>query len=169
MTQFNIFFVATLYVQILRLNFKISTFCRPAPTDLIVGTLTAEHAELVAQNWEYTEEDKFDSYKEFIKLLITTYPNVCLYNSIKQPIAYALGQEYGAIGMLYVDPKYRGRGCAKAIMSLLSQKYLSKNITPFIVVDIKNLLSINLNTKLGYESTQSRINWYTAFPKTSIK
>lgn len=141
----------------------------PTPADLTVGSLTPEYAELVAQNWEYTEEDKFDNYKEFIKLLIDTYPTACLYNSMNQPVAYALGQEYGGIGMLYVDPKYRGRGCAKTIMFVLSLKYLSKDIEPFIVVDIKNLHSINLNKKLGYESTQSKINWYTPVPKTLQK
>lgn len=141
----------------------------PAPADLTVGSLTSEYAELVARQWEYTEEDKFDNYKDFIKLLINTYPTACLYNSKNQPVAYALGQEYGGIGMLYVDPIYRGRGCAKAIMSILSLKYLSKDIEPFIVVDIKNLHSINLNKKLGYESTHSKINWYTPVPKMLLK
>lgn len=141
----------------------------PAPADLTIGSLNPEHAELVTRNWEYTEEDKFDNYKEFIKLLINIYPTACLYNSMNQPVAYAIGQEYGGIGMLYVDPKYRRRGCAKAVMSVLSLEYLSKDIVPFIVVDVKNLLSINLNRKLGYESTQSKINWYTSVPNTSQK
>lgn len=138
-----------------------------APTDLTVGSLTTECAELVARNWEYTEMDKIDSYKEFIKLLIATYPSTCLFTSSNEPVAYAIGQEYGGIGMLYVHPKYRGRGYAKAVMSILTRKFFSKGLTPYIVVDIKNLQSVSLNKKLGYESTESKINWYTPFPKTS--
>ncbi|CAE1174811.1 unnamed protein product [Acanthosepion pharaonis] len=63
----------------------------PTPADLTVGSLTPEYAELVAQNWEYTEEDKFDNYKEFIKLLIDTYPTACLFLTEQSKCTPSLG------------------------------------------------------------------------------
>uniref|UniRef100_A0A0L8GA32 Glycine N-acyltransferase-like protein n=2 Tax=Octopus bimaculoides TaxID=37653 RepID=A0A0L8GA32_OCTBM len=124
-----------------------------APTNLDIGVLTTEHLDDIADTWEQSSTDQVDSTKEYINVLINTFPNVCLCNSIEKVVAYGLGTDSGTIGYLHVNANYRGRGCTKAVISMLSAKFIEAGITPSVKIQPENILSISVHEQIGYQSS----------------
>ena len=129
-----------------------------------MGELDIKWADLVAANWGYIFHD-YNETKQLIRIFIKMYPSVCLYNAEGRPVAYALGQESGAMGMLYVDAEYRERGLAKAVITLLTKKYSYLGYDPYVSIDTTNEKSIKLHLSLGFEATGYTVHRYIIFPK----
>lgn len=134
------------------------------PEDVTVRELDIKWADLVAANWGYIFHD-YNETKQLIRIFIKTYPSVCLYNAEGRPVAYALGQESGTMGMLYVDPDYRERGFAKVVIALLTKKYLYLGYDPYVSLDTSNEKLIKLHVSLGFEATGCTVQRYIIFPK----
>lgn len=140
------------------------SFCRHVPENLTVGSLTLDMADVVTKNWpgSYLHQDRAIAQ---IKYLIATYPTVCLYTSNGTPVAYELGQEYGGIGMLYVEPTYRNQGLGKLVTTLLVQKYLERGYAPFVITSTNNEASAKLHGDVGFRKTDDLYERAKVVPK----
>lgn len=145
--------------ELLALN-KEKSKPRKIPEDVTVSTLTLDHAKLVHTNWEFGNPKNQESEVNFIRLLIASYPTVCFFNADGRAIAYAIGQMYGGIGMLYVEPEFRNRGYGKTVMHLMSEKYSNLGYPPYVSVETGNEVSNKIHKDLGFEPTGCFINWY---------
>jgi hypothetical protein len=45
--------------------------------------------------------------KFWIRYMISNFHNVCIETKDGRPVAWELQQEYGGVGMLYIEPEYR--------------------------------------------------------------
>lgn len=137
---------------------------RRVPENFTVESLTLDMADVIAKNWpgSYIHQDKTMTH---IKYLIATYPSVCLYNSKGTPVAYELGQEYGGIGMLYVEPTYRNQGLGKLVTTLLVQKYLERGFVPFVLTSSYNEVSIKLHVNMGFVNIDDHYERAKVIPK----
>lgn len=131
------------------------------PEEVIVSSLTPDQAEAVFNNWEFSKSENKEDELKNIKMLIESYPTLSLFNSEGRLIAYAIGQMYGGMGMLHVEPEYRNRGYGKTVMYLLSQKYSDVGYPAFVSLAEENTISNKIHHYLGFEPTGCFINWYT--------
>lgn len=137
---------------------------RSIPEDVTVGSLILDMADMVTKNWSDVcmHQSKTPSY---IRYLIATYPTVCVCNSKGTPVAYELGQEYGGIGILFVEPTYRRQGLGKLVTTILAQKYLDLGYQPFVGIGCDNEASIKLHLDIGFEKTDVLCGWAKCVPK----
>ena len=121
-------------------------------------------ADQVTKQWHQNHlfEDKTLFH---VKYLIQTYPSVCVCDSKGILVAYELGQEYGGLGMLFVEPAYRRQGLGKLVTILLMQKYMKFGYQPYIGIDPSNISSEKLHLDVGFEKTDIFCEWAKAVPK----
>ncbi|KAL0483202.1 hypothetical protein AKO1_014846 [Acrasis kona] len=120
------------------------------PQDVIVKKLSVTDAQLVNSRWTYGSEHTLS----YVQFLCEHRPTIGIYvdvNGTTQLVAWALVQEYGAIGMVYVEPEYRGKSFSKILVTNLGEKLLEDGSTPFCYIYHKNDLSKYLFKSLGYE------------------
>lgn len=65
-----------------------------------------------------------------------------------------------AIGMLYIDEKYRRKGIGKTLEKAIINKFIDEGKIPFDHVVIDNNISMSLQASLGLELTKGIIYWY---------
>ena len=83
-----------------------------------------------------------------------------------QYVGHLLGQSYGGMGMLYIQPEFRRKGYAKVIFSQLAQKYLEMGEDLYMVIEIDNSASLNWSRFFNMKPMSNiQIAWVTFTPK----
>jgi len=83
-----------------------------------------------------------------------------------QHVGHLLGQSYGGMGMLYIQPEFRGKGYSKVISSQLMQKYLDTREDVYMVIQTDNSASLNLSL---FFNTKPVPNFQTAWVTSTSK
>ena len=74
--------------------------------------------------------------------------NICVYFMLR----------YGAIGLLYTQPDYRGRGLIRPIVRALSNQLIDvAGVRPFAYAETYNAASIKMLSKMGFN--QHDVSW----------
>ncbi|GFN87290.1 glycine n-acyltransferase [Plakobranchus ocellatus] len=79
-----------------------------------------------------------------------------------------IGNDYGAMGMLYVQEEYRGHGLGKVITSQLAQKYINDGLPAYAFMFKANEISIRMHAKCGFTEIAD-FDFILYHPKDSAK
>ena len=88
--------------------------------------------------------------EEYIKIHIANFPSVCIRRENGTAVGWFIVQKYGAMGMLYVVPEYRGKGLARYLVTKLTRKMLRTVDEAFVAIEEDNAASIQLHKKCGF-------------------
>lgn len=123
-----------------------------APTDLELPSvpplpnLTYEQAPIVDQHWTY----QGDWTLPYIKACLDQGPS-----SVKMigedPVAWAVVQDDGAMGCMYVLPDYRRQGYAQEVTYDLVRKVREQSHLPYVHIVQTNQASIKLTEGMGFQ------------------
>ncbi|XP_030627692.1 glycine N-acyltransferase-like protein 3 [Chanos chanos] len=131
------------------------------PTDssaLKVSSLNESHVTLVNSTWKFAQEEHSMG---MIRNMILNFPSCCLLDTAGQPVAWILTYESCAIGMLYTVPEHRGKGYAKALVTIISKKLFSQGYPVYCFIEEENQVSYRLFSKLGFtEDPSYRATWF---------
>lgn len=125
-----------------------------APTvgsELCVRTADARDLPLLTETYHLVEPEELRRIVERKKLLLG-YAQGVLVGFIGEHLE-------GSMGLLYVFPEFRRRGCASALERLLIAKTLAEGYVPFGQVEKSNLASLALQEKLGMTISENLICW----------
>uniref|UniRef100_A0A8C0YIQ2 Glycine N-acyltransferase-like protein n=1 Tax=Cyprinus carpio carpio TaxID=630221 RepID=A0A8C0YIQ2_CYPCA len=115
-------------------------------SSLKLSSLNESHLELVNRSWKFGCEDS----KLMIKNMILHFPSCCVLDSDNQPVAWILTYASCAMGMLYTLPEHRGKGYAKALVTIMSKRLHSQGYPVYCFIEEENHLSYSLFTSLGF-------------------
>ncbi|XP_048735306.2 glycine N-acyltransferase-like protein 3 [Ostrea edulis] len=122
-----------------------------APDGLRISKLKQSQVENVYNSWEYTEEyERHADLRYWIRYHISNFHTVCIETEDGRPVAWELQQEYGGIGMLYVEPEYRRANLGSVVTRTLAGKLVKDGESVFAFVEDSNETSINFHKKNGY-------------------
>jgi ribosomal protein S18 acetylase RimI-like enzyme len=114
--------------------------------------LSQSHVENVCKSWDPEGEyDQYADLKCWIKYHISNFHTVCIETENGRPVAWELQQEYGGIGMLYVEPEYRRANLGSIVTRTLAGKLIKDGQLVFGCVEDNNVTSVNFHKKNGYE------------------
>lgn len=132
-------------------------FSFPHSSSLKLSSLNESHLELVNRSWKFGCEDS----KLMIKNMILHFPSCCVLDSDNQPVAWILTYASCAMGMLYTLPEHRGKGYAKALVTIMSKRLHSQGYPVYCFIEEENHLSYSLFTSLGFtEEPDYRAAWF---------
>lgn len=124
---------------------------------LKLSSLNESHLELVNSSWKFGCEDS----KVMIKNMIVNFPSCCVLDSDDQPVAWLLTYVSCALGILYTLPEHRGKGYAKALVTVMSKKLHSQGCPVYCFTEEENQLSYRLFTSLGFtDEPEFRAAWF---------
>ena len=93
----------------------------------------------------------FTDCREWVTEMIDLFPSVCILDSNGDPATWILQQEYGAIGMLQVVPKYRRAKLGSAAIMLLAQRVCEENYNVYSLVRTDNTASLAFHERNRFE------------------
>ncbi|XP_048735309.2 glycine N-acyltransferase-like protein 3 isoform X2 [Ostrea edulis] len=121
------------------------------PDGFRITKLKQSQVENVHNSWEYKENyDRYADLRYRIRYLISNFHNVCIETEDGRPVAWELQQEYGGIGMLYVEPEYRRANLGSVVTRTLAGKLVKDGQSVFAFAEDTNETSINFHKKNGY-------------------
>lgn len=126
-------------------------------SSLKLSSLKESHLDLVNRSWKFGRDDS----KLMIKNMILNFPSCCVLDSNDQPVAWILTYASCALGMLYTLPEHRGKGYAKALVTIMSKRLHSQGYPVYCFIEEENHLSYSLFTSLGFtEEPHYRAAWF---------
>ncbi|TRY96130.1 hypothetical protein DNTS_015949 [Danionella cerebrum] len=126
-------------------------------TSLKVSSLNESHLDLVNGSWKFGCAES----RIMIKNMLTNFPSCCILDLYDKPVAWILTYSSCALGMLYTVPEYRGKGIAKALVSIMSKRLLSLGYPVYCYTEEENKISHRLFTSLGFtEEPNFRAAWF---------
>ena len=125
------------------------SFCSPILDGFTATCLKPEHVDLIVQAWPYSSN--FTDCREWITETINLFPGVCILDSNGDPATWILQQEYGAIGMLEVVPKYRRAKLGSAATMLLAQRVCEEYYNVYSLVCVDNTASLAFHKRNRFE------------------
>ena len=105
-------------------------------------------ARLVSSAWEFSSMGP--DAENYIQTLIESFPSVCIRLPDGSPIAWNILQENGAMGMLYVHPKYRSKGLDLYVVTKLTKRLLESGQPAFAVLFKDNSTSKAIVSRVGF-------------------
>ncbi|XP_048735305.2 glycine-N-acyltransferase-like protein 3 [Ostrea edulis] len=109
------------------------------------------HVENVCKSWD--PKGEYDQYGDlgcWMRYHISNFHTVGIETEDGRLVAWQLQQEYGGIGMLYVEPEYRRANLGSVVTRTLAGKLVKDGHLVFACVEQKNETSINFHKKNGY-------------------
>ncbi|XP_043111022.1 glycine N-acyltransferase-like protein 3 [Puntigrus tetrazona] len=126
-----------------------------------LSVLNESHAYLVNKTWKFGGDDK--SYRNILNL-IRHFPSCCITDENNEPVCWVLVYDYCALGMLYTQPEHRGKGYAKALVTIMAKRLHSQGYPVFCFIEESNPLSYKLFKSLGFtEDPSYRAVWHEFF------
>ncbi|XP_061174336.1 glycine N-acyltransferase-like isoform X2 [Saccostrea echinata] len=121
------------------------------PDGFKLSELQQTHVENVRNAWPY--RDGFEQYadlRQWIRYHIDNFPTVCIETEDGRPVAWEFQQEYGAVGMLHVEPEYRRLKLGSVVTRILAQKLVKDGQLVFACVEERNETSVTFHENNGY-------------------
>ena len=110
-----------------------------------IQPVSEDYVHIVYSTWKFSGEHT----EMFIRHLVEQHPSIVLTTDTGQHVGHLLGQSYGGMGMLYIQPEFRRKGYAKVIISQLMQKYLEMGEDVYMVIETDNSTSLNMSRFLN--------------------
>lgn len=124
---------------------------KPAPNGLVIRTANIAEKELILEMYNPYEEGYLEERIKSGNLFIGLIDN---------KIVGMIGiHNEGSIGMLFVEPKYRGSKIGKALETYAVNATLEMGQIPYGYVDFDNDVSKSLQTQLGMYLSKSATFW----------
>ncbi|KAK7148365.1 hypothetical protein R3I93_012628 [Phoxinus phoxinus] len=124
---------------------------------LKLSSLNESHLALVNSSWKFGCEHS----KVMIKNMIVNFPSCCVLDADDRPVAWILTYPSCALGMLFTVPEHRGKGYAKALVTIMSKRLHSQGYPVYCFIEEKNQLSYRLFTSLGFtEEPDYKAAWF---------
>ena len=102
----------------------------------------------------------------FIRHLVEEHPSIVMTTDSGQHVGHLLGQSYGGMGMLYIQPEFRRKGYSKVIIPQLAQKYFETEEEVYAVRDIDNSAAQNLHQFFSIKPLPNiQTAWVISTPK----
>mmetsp|Transcript_23284 Transcript_23284/g.37102 ORF Transcript_23284/g.37102 Transcript_23284/m.37102 type:complete len:287 (-) Transcript_23284:1864-2724(-) len=109
--------------------------------------LDPEHAKTIDDHWKF----KSTSSRAMIETQLERGLGFGVLIDGKL-VSWVLACRYGALGMLFTDPKYRGRGFAsKVVFALCKRLRFTFGLTPYTYIETHNAPSLKMFSKLGFQ------------------
>lgn len=122
-----------------------------------MSSLNESHLTLVNNTWKFGNEHSIP----MIRNMILNMPSCCVLDSDDQPVAWILTYPSCAMGMLYTILEHRGKGYAKALVTIMSRRLLSQGYPVYCFIEEENRVSYRLVTNLGFtEVADYRAAWF---------
>ena len=135
---------------------------RPVPEGMKIQPISEDYVRTVHSTWKFSGEHT----EMFIRHLVEQHPSIVMTTDSGQHVGHLVGQSYGAMGMLYIQPEFREKGYAKIIISQLAQKYREMGEDLYTVVETDNSAALNLNRFFNLTPLPNcQIAWMTFTPK----
>ena len=127
-----------------------------------IQPVSEDYIHSVHSTWSFSGEHT----EMFIRHLVEHHPSIVMTTDSGQHVGHLLGQSYGGMGMLYIQPEFRRKGYAKVIFSQLAQKYLEMGEDLYMVIEIDNSASLNWSRFFNMKPMSNiQIAWVTFTPK----
>ncbi len=75
-------------------------------------------------------------------------------------VAWAITHDDGAIGFLFVQPEYRGKGYGEAVTAWIAERLRKDGFSVYVHIEADNSKSMNLAKKLGFVADRN-VRWFT--------
>lgn len=123
----------------------------PAPKSDI-RLLSEEYAEIIDENYELLD---IEGIREHLR-------EGKLYGIFDEDVLAGFAGEHsdGSMGMLFVFPKYRGRGYAMELERFLINETVKRGDTPYCQIFTDNTASLKLQEKLSLYPAKGNICWF---------
>jgi len=127
-----------------------------------IQPISEDYVRIVDATWTFSGEHT----EMFIRHLVEEHPSIVMTTDSGQHVGHLLGQSYGGMGMLYIQPEFRGKGYSKVISSQLMQKYLDTREDVYMVIQTDNSASLNLSLFFNTKPVPNfQTAWVTSTPK----
>ncbi|KAN0029708.1 hypothetical protein ACTA71_007844 [Dictyostelium dimigraforme] len=126
-----------------------------------VSILTVEDSEYVNNNWPYRSDESIHFIKWACSQEVSaSYRIKNEETGEKELVSWILMYPDASIGSLFSDPKYRGKGFARKVSSLIILKKLRSQPTqlPYLFIKTDNVPSQSLMRSLGFK-TDTQVKW----------
>ena len=135
--------------------FKFVVHFRTKPNGFKISDVKECHQDIVGRSWSY----KFEQFCQITNWVssLRQFPTVCIETEEGRPVAWEMQHEYGAIGMLYVEPEYRNKKLGSIATRALSEKVQKEGNLIFACVDENNKPSTLFHEKNGFKRLPFRV------------
>eukprot|EP00105_Crassostrea_gigas_P034580 XP_019918728.1 PREDICTED: glycine N-acyltransferase isoform X3 [Crassostrea gigas] len=117
---------------------------RAIPDGFKISELSEIHTDIVRKSRSYAGK------KESITYQITNFLSVLIETDDGHPVAWEVQHEFGAIGMLHVEPEYRRNKLGSIVTRTLANKLIKDGQLVFALVEENNGTSIAFHENNGY-------------------
>ncbi|XP_061174332.1 glycine N-acyltransferase-like [Saccostrea echinata] len=122
------------------------------PDGFKLSELQQTHVENVRNAWPYRDEfEQYADLRQWIRYHFDNFPTVCIETEDGRPVAWEFQQEYGAVGMLHVEPEYRRLKLGSVVTRILAQKLVNDGQLVFACVDDRNETSVTFYIRLPFK------------------
>ncbi|XP_044739402.1 uncharacterized protein LOC123300787 [Chrysoperla carnea] len=128
---------------------KAAQFEIKIPNHTFVGPLSLEHAEKIYRSWTYNGHRSVEYVASLIK------NNNCFgifHENDRTLMAWVLLREFGVLGILQTDEKYKRRGYATVVTKALCKKIAENNADSICYINVENTASKKLFESLGFKA-----------------
>ena len=141
-------------------------FHRPVPEGMKIQPISEDYVRIVDSTWAFSGEHT----EMFIRHLVEEHPSIVMTTDNGQHVGHLMGQSYGGMGMLYLQPEFRRKGYAKVIISQMAQKYFEMGEDMYMVIQVGNSASLNLSRFFSFKLVPNfQTAWLTSTPKECWK
>ena len=148
--------------------FKFVVHFRTKPNGFKISDVKECHQDIVGRSWSYGNEiGQFCCTRNYVSPL-GQFPTVCIETEEGHPVALEMQHEYGAIGLLYVEPEYRKMKLGSIATRTLSEKVKNEGNLIFACVDENNKPSILFHEKNGFKRLPFRVCFMGYFFKSAF-
>ncbi|GAB6107853.1 hypothetical protein JCM19376_18090 [Fusibacter bizertensis] len=122
---------------------------------IVIEPLTIEDADTIQNSHDYKEYTDIAYVRKRIEM--GAHAGIRIENNL---IAWAITHDDGAIGFLFVNPSYRGRGYGKAIILKILDALETQGLRAYVHVEAENEASLSLFKGLGFKFDRG-VRWFT--------
>ena len=127
-----------------------------------IQPISEDYVHIVDSTWTFSGEHT----EMFIRHLVEEHPSIVMTTDSGQHVGHSLGQSYGGMGMLYIQPEFRRKGYGKVIIIQLAQKYFETEEEVYAVRDIDNSAAQNLHQFFNIKPVPNiQTAWVISTPK----
>ncbi|KAL8587660.1 hypothetical protein ACOMHN_045349 [Nucella lapillus] len=132
----------------------------PVPEGMVCRPIrSAADIDIANRTWKYGNEDS----TAFIHHLVHQYPSSYLGTEQGQHIGHILGLSCDTVGVLYLNPEYRHKGCAMIMSTHLLQRFLEcGEDVVYGVVEESNKPALKFNLSLGFKVETKLVCMHTS-------
>ncbi|XP_060118454.1 glycine N-acyltransferase-like protein 3 [Heteronotia binoei] len=131
---------------------------------LRLSTLNSSHVDLLNETWAYGGNEHS---RKYVASLVRSFPSRCILDSNGCLISWNILDPFGAMGLGYTLPEYRGRGYITIVHKALAMNIHAFGYPIYGNVALDNVRMQNLNEHLGHQRLAALYHIILHIPKSS--